>query len=91
MYNQIYGYYFLFSQQASKTIQSLIEDLKSIRTGHASPSLVENLSIETYGGQSKLRLLELATIMTDGPSSLSIIPFDPAVIQDIEKVFQNRH
>lgn len=74
-----------FSQQANKTIQSLIEDLKSIRTGRASPSLVENLSVETYGGQTKLRLLELATIMTDGPSSISIIPFDPSIIQDIEK------
>jgi len=74
-----------FSQQANKTIQSLKEDLKSIRTGRASPSLVENLSVETYGGQTKLRLLELATIMTDGPSSLSIIPFDPSTLQDIEK------
>ena len=74
-----------FSQQASKTINSLKEDLKSIRTGHASPSLVENLSVETYGGQTKLRLLELATIMTDGPSSLSIIPFDPSILQDIER------
>ncbi len=74
-----------FCQQANKTIQVLIEDLKSIRTGRASPSLVENLSVESYGGQTKLRLLELATIMADGPSSLLIIPFDPSIIQDIEK------
>ncbi|MEK7597675.1 MAG: ribosome-recycling factor [Patescibacteria group bacterium] len=74
-----------FTTQATKTITSLKEDLKSIRTGRASPSLVENLIIETYGGQTKLRLLELATIMTDGSSSLSIIPFDSSVIQDIEK------
>lgn len=74
-----------FSQQANKTIDFLKEDLKSIRTGRASPSLVENLSVETYNGQTKLRLLELATIMTDGPSSLSIIPFDPSILQDIEK------
>src|SRR3989338_8410782 len=74
-----------FTQQATKTILSLKEDLKSIRTGRASPSLVENLSVETYGGQTKLRLLELATIMTEGASSLSISPFDPSVIQDIEK------
>lgn len=75
----------LFKQQAIKTIESLKEDLKSIRTGHASPSLVENLSVETYGGQTKLRLLELSTIMINGPSSLSIIPFDPTILQDIEK------
>lgn len=74
-----------FDQQASKTISSLKEDLKSIRTGRASPSLVENLTVETYGGQSKLRLLELATIMTEGASSISISPYDPSIIQDIEK------
>lgn len=74
-----------FSQQAEKTINSLKEDLKSIRTGRASPSLVENLPVETYGGQTKLRLLELATIITDGPSTISITPFDPTVIQDIER------
>jgi ribosome recycling factor len=75
----------IFIQQANKTIDSLREDLKSIRTGRASPSLVENLVIETYGGQTKLRLLALSTIMTDGPSSLSIVPFDPSILQDIEK------
>ena len=74
-----------FNTQATKTIASLKEDLKSIRTGRASPSLVENLSVETYGGQTKLRLLELATIMTEGASSISITPYDPSVIQDIEK------
>lgn len=74
-----------FNQQATKTISALKEDLKSIRTGRASPSLVENLIVETYGGQSKLRLLELATIMTEGASSISITPYDPSVIQDIEK------
>lgn len=74
-----------FSQQAERTINSLKEDLKSIRTGRASPSIVENLPVETYGGQTKLRLLELATIMTDGPASIAIIPFDPTVIQDIER------
>lgn len=74
-----------FNQQAAKTVLSLKEDLKSIRTGRASPSLVENLSVETYGGQSKMRLLELATIVTEGSSSISISPYDPSVIQDIEK------
>lgn len=74
-----------FDERATKTIASLKEDLKSIRTGRASPNLVENLIVETYGGQSKLRLLELATIMTEGASSIAISPYDPAVIQDIEK------
>lgn len=74
-----------FSNLIEKTIFSLQEDFKSIRTGRATPALIENLQVETYGGQSKLKLLELATITTDGPSALVISPFDNSTIQDIEK------
>lgn len=66
-------------------INRLKENLKSIRTGKANPSLVENLIIEAYGGQTKLRLLELANITTEGPSSLIILPYDASIISDIEK------
>lgn len=74
-----------FKNTSQKTIDSLKVQLKTIRTGRANSSLVENLVVEAYGGQSKLRLMELATIMTDGPSALSVTPFDPSTIQDIEK------
>lgn len=74
-----------FKQQASKTVEILKEALKSFRTGRVSPSLVENLIVETYGGQTKLRLMELSIITTEGPQTLSIVPFDSSVISDIEK------
>lgn len=74
-----------FKQNSQKTIDFLKEDLKSIRTGHASASLVENIIVETYGGTAKLRLLELSTIVTEGPTTLVISPFDSSVTQDIEK------
>lgn len=74
-----------FKQQADKALNFLKEDLKSIRTGKSSPALLENLMVETYGGQTKLKLMELATIMTEGPTVLSITPFDPTVLSDIEK------
>jgi ribosome recycling factor len=74
-----------FKNDSQKVIDALKEDLKSIRTGRASPSLVENLVVEAYGGSSKLKLLELASITTEGPVTLSIVPFDPVTIQDIER------
>ena len=74
-----------FQQNARKVINSLIEELKTIRTGRATPSLVENMIIEAYGGSTKLRLMELATITTEGPTALSITPFDPSVLADIER------
>lgn len=74
-----------FSQEASQAINNLKENIKSLRTGRASPSLAENLIVEAYGGQTKLKLMELSTITTEGPQALSIIPFDPSVLADIEK------
>jgi len=76
---------FNFKQETDKVILSLKEDLKTIRTGRASPALVENLVVEAYAGQSKLRLFELATITVEGPAALVIIPFDPSTVVDIEK------
>ncbi|KKQ23140.1 MAG: Ribosome-recycling factor [Candidatus Roizmanbacteria bacterium GW2011_GWC2_37_13] len=74
-----------FKASCQKVIESLKEDLKSIRTGRASPSLVENLTVETYGGSTRLKLMELSTIVTEGPIALSISPFDQSTIQDIER------
>ena len=72
-------------QQANKALNFLQEDLKTIRTGKSNPSLLENLLVETYGGQTKLKLMELATIVTEGPIALSVTPFDPSTLPDIEK------
>lgn len=74
-----------FQQEGEKAINFLKEDLKTIRTGRANPSLVENLIIEAYHGQSKLKLFELATITTEGPTTIIITPFDPTITSDIEK------
>jgi len=74
-----------FSELNDKTIQALQEDLKSIRTGRATSALVEDLQVQTYGGQTNLKLLELATITTEGPAALVIVPFDTSTLQDIEK------
>lgn len=72
-------------QSAEKIIFHLKEDLKTIRTGRANPAIIDNLTVEAYEGQTKLRLMELATILTEGPAVLSITPFDPSIIGDIEK------
>lgn len=74
-----------FRQQAEKVVANLKEDLKSIRTGRATPALVENITVETYGGQTKLRMMELATITTEGSSVIIVAPFDPSTTRDVEK------
>lgn len=74
-----------FKQQLQNTILSLKEDLKSIRTGRANPAIVEQLVVEAYGGSTKLKMMELSTITTEGPAALVIVPFDPSTTSDIER------
>ena len=68
-------------------IQSLKDDLASVRTGRANPALVEKLSVEYYG--SPVPLIQLATIGVPEPRQLLIKPFDGGSIKDIEKAIQS--
>ena len=70
-------------KRMKSALQSLHDDLSSIRTGRANPSLVERMSIEYYG--SPVPLIQLATISVPEPRQLLIKPFDQASVKDIEK------
>ena len=67
-------------------IHSLEEDLGSVRTGRATPALVERLSVEYYG--SPVPLMQMASISVPEPRQILIKPFDPSTIKDIEKSIQ---
>jgi len=64
-------------------ILSLGDDLGSIRTGRASPALVEKMPIEYYGAPTPL--MQLATISVPEPRALMIKPFDPSTLKSIER------
>lgn len=70
-------------------LQSIIDivrtDISSIRTGRATPGLVEDIVIDAYGGQAKLKVLELATTTAPDTQTLEISPFDKSIIGDIRK------
>lgn len=70
----------------SGAIHSLVDHLAGIRTGRASPALVEKLPVEYYG--TPTHLMQLASISVPEPRSLLIKPFDAASIKDIEKAIQ---
>jgi ribosome recycling factor len=67
------------------------QELKNIRTGRASPSIVENVHVEVYGAQMKVK--ELANITTPEARQILITPFDPqttgAIAKGIEKANLN--
>jgi ribosome recycling factor len=64
-------------------VRALEEDLAAIRTGRASPALVERLPVEYYGTPTPL--MQLATISAPEPRLLTIRPFDPSSLKDIER------
>jgi ribosome recycling factor len=68
------------------TLKALEEDLAGIRTGRATPALVERLSVEYYGVPTPLQ--QLATFSVPEPRQILIKPFDAASIKDIEKAIQ---
>ena len=64
-------------------IQSVEDDLAAIRTGRASPALIERLAVDYYGVPTPL--VQLASISVPDPRSLLIRPFDPGSLKDIER------
>lgn len=64
-------------------IQSLEEDLSGIRTGRASPALIEKLQVEYYGMPTPL--MQLSSINVPEPRVLMIRPFDASSLKAIER------
>jgi len=70
-------------ERMSKAVEVLQDDLKTIRTGRASPALVERLLVEYYGTPTPLN--QLATISAPEVRLLTIRPWDPSILPAIEK------
>ncbi len=75
-------------EKTEKTVKHLRDQLASIRTGRASPALVDTMRVEYYGTQTPLN--QLAHISVPEARQLMIKPFDasPDVIKEIEKTIQ---
>jgi ribosome recycling factor len=66
-----------------KTIEVLEASLRTIRTGRASPALVERVMVEYYGTPTPLN--QLAVISAPEPQLLTIRPYDPGSLGDVER------
>lgn len=69
-----------------KSVDYMIHEFAAVRTGKASPALVENIDVEAYGSAMKLK--QLALITTPEARLLVIQPFDASTIKDIEKALK---
>jgi len=72
-------------QKMQKVLDVLKDDLATIRTGRATPALVENIVVSVYGGSTKLKVMELATIGAPDLQTIVITPFDHSTINEIQK------
>ena len=66
-----------------KSIEAMQRSLNTIRTGRANAALLDRITIEYYGTETPLR--SLATISTPDASTITVQPFDPGSLTDIEK------
>lgn len=71
------------ADKMEKSLSVLREQLAGLRTGKASPALVENISVPYYGTPTRLR--EIAGISTPEPRLIVINAYDPSALNDIEK------
>jgi ribosome recycling factor len=78
----------LFETEAAmeKGVEYMLHEFAAVRTGKASPALVENIEVDAYG--TSMRLKQLALISTPEPRLLLIQPFDASVTKDIERALK---
>ncbi|MCY2975345.1 MAG: ribosome recycling factor [Planctomycetota bacterium] len=70
-------------ERMEKALSVLKNNLAGIRTGRATPGLVDSVRVTVYGSQTPLK--QLASVGAPEPNQLVIRPFDPSTIKDIEK------
>jgi len=70
-------------EKMEKTIHVLMEDFKTVRSGKASPSMVENIMVDCYGNKTPLK--QVATITSPDPKLIIVQPWDKTIIESVEK------
>jgi ribosome recycling factor len=73
-------------RRMDKSIESTHHEFNSIRTGRASPALLDRITIDYYGTPTPLK--SLASISAPEPRLLVVQPFDPGAIKNIERAVQ---
>jgi ribosome recycling factor len=69
----------------NKAVEFMIHEFSTVRTGKASPALVEGIDIYVHSYGSSMKLKQLAMITTPEPRMIMLQPFDASTTQDIER------
>ena len=74
-------------ERMEKAVNVFRDELRGLRTGRATPALVDSIRVEYYGSPTPLK--QLAQISTPDPQHLVIKPFDPSVLKEVEKAIRS--
>ncbi len=74
-------------QRMQKSVDALENELSRMRTGRAHPSLLEHIKVEYYGAETPLS--QVANISADDARTLTVTPWEPPMVQPIEKAIIN--
>lgn len=74
-------------ERMEKAVGVFLNELKGLRTGRATPGLVENLRIDAYGGGSETPLKQLAQISVPEPQQIVIKPLTRLCLRTLRKPF----
>src|SRR5438445_2952871 len=74
-------------ERMEKAVGVFRDELRGLRTGRATPALVDSIRIEYYGSPTPLK--QLAQISSPDPQQILIRPFDPGSLKDIEKAIRS--
>ncbi|OGH34164.1 MAG: ribosome recycling factor [Candidatus Levybacteria bacterium RIFCSPLOWO2_01_FULL_37_20] len=69
----------------AKVLEVLKTDISTVRTGRATPGLVDHVVVSVYGGSTRMKIMELATIGVQDNQTILITPFDQSIIGEIQK------
>lgn len=72
-------------EHMQKACEYTLHEFSTVRTGKASPSLVEGIDIHVQAYNSSMKLKQLALISTPEPRLIYVKPFDPGTLRDIER------
>src|SRR6516164_1858551 len=74
-------------ERMDKAVNVFRDELRGLRTGRATPALVDSLRVEYYGSPTPLK--QMAQITTPDPQQIVIRPYDASCLQDVEKAIRS--
>ena len=75
-----------FKKNSGETIEWLKKEYLGIRTGRATPTLLDNIDVESYGARQPIK--HVASIGIEDPKTLKVVPWDKSLVKNIESALR---